>query len=90
MLKPAGGELYALAVDAVHDHEELVIKPAAPVVMATGLYAGTTIADDGSPVLLLDPSGIGVTLSENYMLVPEQSTDALVVHHPEAKYFNAR
>ena len=58
VLKPAGGEPYALAVDAVHDHEELVVKPAAPAVMATGLYAGTTIADDGSPVLLLDASGL--------------------------------
>jgi 5-methyltetrahydrofolate--homocysteine methyltransferase len=39
-------------------------------------------------VELLRPSEIGVALSENYMLVPEQSTDALVVHHPEAKYFD--
>ena len=37
---------------------------------------------------LLGPQDIGVTLSENYMLVPEQSTDALVVHHPQAKYFD--
>jgi two-component system chemotaxis sensor kinase CheA len=58
VLKPAGGEVYALAVDLVHDHEELVIKPAAPLIMASGLYAGTTLADDGSPILLLDPSGI--------------------------------
>jgi len=58
LLKPAGGEVYALAVDAVHDHEELVVKPAAPAVMAAGLYAGTTLADDGSPILLLDPSGL--------------------------------
>ncbi|MEA3031817.1 MAG: two-component system, chemotaxis family, sensor kinase CheA, partial [Sphingomonadales bacterium] len=69
LLKPAGGEAYALAVDAVHDHEELVVKPAAPAVMAAGLYAGTTLADDGSPILLLDPSGIakraGITLAES-------------------------
>ena len=58
LLKPAGGDLYALAVDAVHDHEELVVKPAAPPVMAAGLYAGTTLADDGRPILLLDPSGV--------------------------------
>jgi two-component system chemotaxis sensor kinase CheA len=58
ILKPAGGDLFALAVDLVHDHEELVVKPAAPAVMATGLYAGMTIADDGRPVLLLDPSGL--------------------------------
>ena len=36
----------------------LVVKPAAPAVMATGLYAGTTLADDGSPILLLDPAGL--------------------------------
>jgi two-component system chemotaxis sensor kinase CheA len=58
VLRPAGGDVYALAVDRIHDHEELVVKPAAPAVMATGLYAGTTLADDGSPILLFDPSGI--------------------------------
>jgi two-component system chemotaxis sensor kinase CheA len=58
LLKPAGADLYALAVDDIHDHEELVVKPAAPAVMAAGLYAGTTLADDGKPVLLLDPPGI--------------------------------
>ena len=36
----------------------------------------------------LQPEEIGVTLSENFMLVPEQSTDAIVVHHPQAKYFD--
>jgi len=34
------------------------VKPAAPAVMATGLYAGTTLADDGSPILLFDPAGL--------------------------------
>lgn len=38
---------------------------------------------------LLDPSSIGVSLSEEYQLHPEQSTSAIIVHHPEAKYFNA-
>lgn len=58
VLKPAGCGLYSLAVDHVCDHEELVVKPAAPAIMATGLYAGTTLADDGVPILLLDPPGI--------------------------------
>ena len=58
VLKPAGGDVFALAVDKIHDHEELVVKPAAPAVMATGLYAGTTLADDGSPILLFDPAGL--------------------------------
>jgi 5-methyltetrahydrofolate--homocysteine methyltransferase len=39
---------------------------------------------------LLQPERIGVTLSEEYQLVPEQSTSAIIAHHPEAKYFNAR
>ncbi|MFE5629830.1 methionine synthase [Streptomyces sp. NPDC056463] len=39
---------------------------------------------------LLQPERIGVQLSEEYQLHPEQSTDAIVIHHPEAKYFNAR
>jgi 5-methyltetrahydrofolate--homocysteine methyltransferase len=38
---------------------------------------------------LLEPGRISVVLSEELQLHPEQSTDALVVHHPEAKYFNA-
>lgn len=58
VLHPAGGDVYALAVDRIHDHEELVVKPAAPAVMATGIYAGTTLADDGSPILLFDPAGL--------------------------------
>ena len=38
---------------------------------------------------LLDPVRIGVELSEEFQLHPEQSTSAIIVHHPEAKYFNA-
>jgi two-component system chemotaxis sensor kinase CheA len=58
VLRLNGGDLYALSVDRIHDHEELVVKPAAPAVMATGLYAGTTLADDGSPILLFDAGGL--------------------------------
>ena len=38
---------------------------------------------------LLEPERIGVTLSDEFQLYPEQSTSSLVLHHPEAKYFNA-
>ena len=38
---------------------------------------------------LLEPKRIGVELSEEFQLHPEQSTSAIIVHHPEAKYFNA-
>jgi 5-methyltetrahydrofolate--homocysteine methyltransferase len=36
---------------------------------------------------LLKPERIGVTMTDEFMLNPEQSTDAIIVHHPEAKYF---
>jgi 5-methyltetrahydrofolate--homocysteine methyltransferase len=39
-------------------------------------------------VELLKPERIGVELSEELQLHPEQSTDAFVFHHPEAKYFS--
>ena len=39
---------------------------------------------------LLQPDRIGVSLSEEFQLHPEQSTSAIIVHHPEAKYFNAQ
>lgn len=38
---------------------------------------------------LLEPGRIGVTLSDEFQLHPEQSTSSIVLHHPEAKYFNA-
>jgi 5-methyltetrahydrofolate--homocysteine methyltransferase len=36
---------------------------------------------------LLKPERIGVTMTDEFMLNPEQSTDAIIVHHPEARYF---
>ncbi len=55
-----------------------------------GYPACPDLEDRATIVRLLRPERIGVTLSEELQLHPEQSTDALVVHHPEAKYFNAR
>jgi len=54
-----------------------------------GYPACPDLQDRALLVGLLDPSRIGVSLSEELQLHPEQSTDALTVHHPEAKYFNA-
>lgn len=58
LLRLAGGDLFALAVDRVIDHEDMVIKPLAPAIMDIGLYSGTTLLDDGQPVLMLDIAGI--------------------------------
>jgi two-component system chemotaxis sensor kinase CheA len=49
---------YALSVDTVLDNEELVIKPASPAVMSTGVYAGQTLPDSGLPMLMLDCAGM--------------------------------
>jgi 5-methyltetrahydrofolate--homocysteine methyltransferase len=53
-----------------------------------GYGACPDLEDRAKIVALLDPARINVELSEEFQLHPEQSTDAIVVHHPEAKYFN--
>jgi len=57
---------------------------------AFGYPACPNLEDQQQLVGLLEPSRIGVELSEEFQLHPEQSTSAMIVHHPEAKYFNAR
>jgi 5-methyltetrahydrofolate--homocysteine methyltransferase len=39
---------------------------------------------------MLRPERIGVELTEEFQLVPEQSTSAIIVHHPQARYFNVK
>ncbi|MEP3420640.1 MAG: chemotaxis protein CheA [Erythrobacter sp.] len=58
MLRLASGDLFALAVDRIHSHGDVVVKPLAPAVMRSGYYAGSTLLDDGQPVLLLDVTNI--------------------------------
>jgi 5-methyltetrahydrofolate--homocysteine methyltransferase len=53
-----------------------------------GYPACPNLEDRALIVQLLKPEEVGVTLSENFMLIPEQSTDAIVAHHPQAKYFD--
>ncbi|QDQ10597.1 methionine synthase [Streptomyces spectabilis] len=55
-----------------------------------GYGACPDLEDRAKIAELLRPERIGVELSEEFQLHPEQSTDAIVIHHPEAKYFNAR
>ncbi|MFJ5532539.1 methionine synthase [Streptomyces sp. NPDC093261] len=55
-----------------------------------GYGACPDLEDRAKIAELLEPERIGVHLSEEFQLHPEQSTDAIVIHHPEAKYFNAR
>ena len=58
VVRSSTGVPFALGVAAVDNHEELVIRPASPLVMATGVYAGMTLPDNGKPMLLLDAAGL--------------------------------
>jgi 5-methyltetrahydrofolate--homocysteine methyltransferase len=53
-----------------------------------GYPACPEMEDRRKLVELLKPERVGVVLSEELQLHPEQSTDAIVFHHPEAKYFS--
>jgi 5-methyltetrahydrofolate--homocysteine methyltransferase len=55
-----------------------------------GYPACPELEDRATVVDLLGAERIGVELSEEFQLMPEQATDAIVVHHPEANYFNAK
>jgi 5-methyltetrahydrofolate--homocysteine methyltransferase len=52
-------------------------------------YPACPNLEDQAPLFtLIDPTRVGITLSEQFQLEPEQSTTAIVMHHPKAKYFN--
>ena len=53
-----------------------------------GYPACPRLEDQEKLFTLLNPGRIGVSLTEEFQLEPEQSTSAIIVHHPEAKYFS--
>jgi 5-methyltetrahydrofolate--homocysteine methyltransferase len=53
-----------------------------------GYPACPNLEDQAKLFRLLDPARINISLTEEFQIVPEQSTSAIVVHHPGAKYFN--
>ena len=79
LVRLASDDIFALAVDRVYDHEDVVVKPIAPAIMDTGLYAGTTLLDDGRPMMLLDLPSIAqkhelVNEMRSATRVPEEET----------------
>jgi len=58
VVRSSVGQPYVLGVESVESNEELVIRPASPLVTAAGVYAGMTLPDNGQPMLLLDAAGI--------------------------------
>jgi 5-methyltetrahydrofolate--homocysteine methyltransferase len=68
---------------------ELGIDPKRGLRYSFGYPACPDLSQHATLCRLLDASAIGVALTAAWQLVPEQSTSALVVHHPAAKYFSA-
>ncbi|HEY5834784.1 methionine synthase [Streptomyces sp.] len=73
-----------------HDMEDMFALKYRGARFSLGYGACPDLEDRAKIAALLEPERIGVKLSEEFQLHPEQSTDAIVIHHPEAKYFNAR
>lgn len=88
VVRSASGIPYILAVAQVENHEELVIRPAAPIVMAAGIYGGMTLPDSGQPMLLLD--AVGIAQVARLPLVAETVQSAVVgdaaAEGPDARY----
>ncbi|MGL6096706.1 MAG: vitamin B12 dependent-methionine synthase activation domain-containing protein, partial [Fimbriiglobus sp.] len=57
---------------------------------AAGYPACPNLEDQSGLFALIDPPRVGITLTEQFLLEPEQSTTAFVFHHPAAKYFNVK
>jgi 5-methyltetrahydrofolate--homocysteine methyltransferase len=55
-----------------------------------GYPACPNLDDQAKLFALLDAERIGVRLTEEYSLDPEQSTNAIIVHHPDARYFTVK
>jgi len=57
---------------------------------AFGYPACPRLEDQTGLFTLIDPPQVGITLTEQFLLEPEQSTTAILFHHPKAKYFNVK
>jgi 5-methyltetrahydrofolate--homocysteine methyltransferase len=81
------GELGFAAAEA-RDTEGLLAQGYRGSRYSFGYPACPNLADQKELLALLNAAAIGITLSEEDQLDPEQSTSAIVVHHPQAKYFS--
>jgi two-component system chemotaxis sensor kinase CheA len=79
--------VFALALSGVVETQELVVKPAAPAVMSTGIYAGQMLPDDGVPILLLDVAGIAQRAGLRFERRETTVADDAVAEAPRALLF---
>jgi 5-methyltetrahydrofolate--homocysteine methyltransferase len=76
------------AAEEARDHDEMLAQGYRGSRYSFGYPACPNLADQKQLLELLRAGEIGITLSEEDQLDPEQSTSAIVVHHPQAKYFS--
>jgi 5-methyltetrahydrofolate--homocysteine methyltransferase len=81
------GEL-GFAAEEARDHDEMLNQGYRGSRYSFGYPACPNLADQRLLLDLLRADEIGIDLSEEDQLDPEQSTSAIVVHHPQAKYFS--
>ena len=68
--------------------EEIFMKEYQGCRFSLGFSACPNLEDQKKILELLGAERIGLALTPESLLVPEQSTTAIILHHPEAKYFN--
>jgi 5-methyltetrahydrofolate--homocysteine methyltransferase len=81
-------DIWGIAADDSPDIRKLFKKHYRGCRYSFGYPACPSLEDQAKLFTLLQPERIGLTLTESFQLEPEQSTTALVAHHPQAKYFN--
>jgi two-component system, chemotaxis family, sensor kinase CheA len=79
VIDSGNGHRWALAADGIGDHQEVVIRPVAPVVAALGLYAGQALPDDGKPLLILDVLGLAKLARLECAEVRQQTAQGSVI-----------
>jgi 5-methyltetrahydrofolate--homocysteine methyltransferase len=81
------GEL-GFAAEEARDHDEMLAQGYRGSRYSFGYPACPNLADQKHLLELLKADQIGIALTDEDQLDPEQSTSAIVVHHPQAKYFS--
>jgi 5-methyltetrahydrofolate--homocysteine methyltransferase len=81
------GEL-GFAAEEARDHDEMLAQGYRGSRYSFGYPACPNLSDQAQLLTLLKADRIGLALTDEDQLDPEQSTSAIVVHHPQAKYFS--
>ena len=91
----AGERTFGLWVDAIHDTEEIVVKPLWKHLKGLACYAGATVLGDGRVALILDAMGLGrragmVTEAQAQVIIPEAAAEAPAPEEPRERVLLCR